>query len=146
MVLLFCFCAISRNQFRKIKAYSSDRVQDLFLRSTLDAVFKVGFVVELNSLSVSDEFGTRFTKAFDDSNFITYKRYVDLFWKAKRYLNPQLESCLKKNIKVIDDFIYKLIRYKEQMTTGRMNVSSARNTADIFNDLCTHLGTLFFLI
>uniref|UniRef100_A0A7N0T9C0 Cytochrome P450 n=1 Tax=Kalanchoe fedtschenkoi TaxID=63787 RepID=A0A7N0T9C0_KALFE len=105
-------------------------LQDMLLRSTLDAIFKVGFGAELNSLSGSvgsDEFGTRFTKAFDDSNSITFRRYIDMFWKVKRLLNIGLESSLKKNIKVINDFVYELIRYKrEQMKDEKAAAPSAQ--------------------
>ncbi|WCJ36551.1 cytochrome P450 family 704 subfamily A polypeptide 1 [Euphorbia peplus] len=91
-------------------------LQDMLMKSTLDSIFKVGFGVDLNSLSGTDNFGSSFAKAFDDSNVIVYWRYVDLIWKIKRFLNVGLEASLKKNIKIINDFIYKLIRLKrEQM-------------------------------
>lgn len=94
------------------------------MKSALDSIFKVGFGAELNSLSGTDEFGTRFTKAFDDSNQITYRRYVDIFWKVKRFLNVGLEASLKKNIKIIDDFVYQLIRYKrEKLKDEKLSVS-----------------------
>jgi hypothetical protein len=83
--------------------------QDILMKSTLDSIFKVGFGVDLNSLSASDEFGNRFSKAFDDSNFIVYWRYVDVFWRIKRFINIGLEASLKENIKVINDFIFELI-------------------------------------
>ncbi|KAF8380393.1 hypothetical protein HHK36_027878 [Tetracentron sinense] len=94
--------------------------QDTLRKSTFDSIFKVGFGVVLNSLSGSDEFGNQFTKAFDDSNFIVYWRYVDLFWKIKKCLNIGLEASLKRNIKVMDDFIFELIRCKrEKMKTEK---------------------------
>uniref|UniRef100_A0A7N0V2L4 Cytochrome P450 n=1 Tax=Kalanchoe fedtschenkoi TaxID=63787 RepID=A0A7N0V2L4_KALFE len=91
-------------------------LQDVLLKSTLDSIFKVGFGADLNLLSGTDEFGTRFTKAFDDSNQITYSRYVDVFWKLKRFLNIGLEAELKKNIKIIDGFVYQLIRFKREQS------------------------------
>ncbi|KAF8380394.1 hypothetical protein HHK36_027879 [Tetracentron sinense] len=95
-------------------------LQDVLMKSTLDSIFKVGFGVDLNSLSGSDEFGNQFTKAFDDSNVIIYWRYVDLFWKIKRFLNIGLEASLKRNIKVMDDFVFQLIRCKrEKMKTEK---------------------------
>ncbi|KAA8515955.1 hypothetical protein F0562_019134 [Nyssa sinensis] len=60
-------------------------IQDLFMKSTLDSIFKVAFGVELDSMCGSSE----------------------------------EEAKLKKNIKVIDDFVYKLIRGKtKQMETS----------------------------
>ncbi|KAL5570101.1 hypothetical protein UlMin_026676 [Ulmus minor] len=96
-------------------------LQDMLMKSTLDSIFKVGFGVDLNNLSGLDEFGNRFTKAFDDSNVILYRRYVDLAWKIKRFLNLGLEATLKQNLKVINDFIFELIRQKrEQMRNGEL--------------------------
>lgn len=94
------------------------------MKSTLDSIFKVGFGVDLNSLSGSDVFGNQFIKAFDDSNVIVYWRYVDLLWRIKRFLNLGLEAALKHNIKVIDSFIFELIRCKrEQMKNKELDVS-----------------------
>ncbi|CAK9135197.1 unnamed protein product [Ilex paraguariensis] len=97
-------------------------LQDLLMKSTLDSIFKVGFGVELNTLSGSDEWSNQFMKAFDDSNGIIFRRYVDQFWRIKRVLNIGLEATLKKNIKVIDRFVYDLIqRKREQMKRGRLD-------------------------
>ncbi|KAL3834555.1 hypothetical protein ACJIZ3_009291 [Penstemon smallii] len=89
-------------------------LQDLLLKSTMDSMFKVGFGVDLNTLSGSDETSNQFIKAFDDSNETVYWRYVDVLWKLKRFLNIGLEKTLKDNIKVIDNFIYKLIHLKRE--------------------------------
>ncbi|XP_057508986.1 cytochrome P450 704C1-like isoform X2 [Actinidia eriantha] len=97
-------------------------LQDLLMKSTLDSIFKVGFGVDLNTLSGSDESSNRFMKAFDDSNAIVYWRYVDILWKIKRLLNVGLEAVLKQNIEVIDNFVYELIRCKrEQMKNGKLD-------------------------
>ncbi|KAG8390277.1 hypothetical protein BUALT_Bualt01G0066900 [Buddleja alternifolia] len=91
-------------------------LQDLLMKSAMDTMFKVGFGVDLNTLSGSDETSNQFIKAFDDSNEIIYWRYVDVSWKIKRFLNIGRERILKDNIKLIDNFIYKLINHKrEQM-------------------------------
>lgn len=95
------------------------------MKSTLDSIFKVGFGVDLNTLSGSDDFSNRFMKAFDDSNVIVYWRYVDLLWRIKRYLNIGYEATLKQNIRLIDNFVYALIRRKrEQMKNGKLDVST----------------------
>ncbi|XP_020243720.1 cytochrome P450 704C1-like isoform X1 [Asparagus officinalis] len=94
-------------------------MQDVLMKATLDSIFKVGFGVELNTLSGSDEFGSCFSKAFDESNYIVFRRYVDIFWETKKYFNIGLEAKLKKNIQVIDDFVFQLIRHKrEQIKCG----------------------------
>ncbi|KAK4436344.1 cytochrome [Sesamum alatum] len=89
-------------------------LKDLLMKSAMDTMFNVGFGVELDTLSGSDETSNRFIKAFDDSNVIVYWRYVDVFWKVKRFLNIGLERNLKDNIKVIDNFVYRLIHHKRE--------------------------------
>ena len=94
------------------------------MRLTLDSIFKVGFGVELDTLSGSNEFGVHFGKAFDDSNSIVFRRYADLFWEIKKLLNIGLEAQLKRNLKLIDDFVYQLIHHKrEQMKSRQETVS-----------------------
>lgn len=94
------------------------------MKSTLDSIFKVGFGFDLNSMSASDEIGNRFSKAFDDSNFIVYWRYVDVLWRVKCFLNIGLEASLKENLKVINDLIFELIQCKrEQMKNEKLEVS-----------------------
>ncbi|XP_017978011.1 PREDICTED: cytochrome P450 704C1 isoform X2 [Theobroma cacao] len=91
-------------------------IQDLFMKSTLDSIFKVGFGVELDSVCGSNLEGKEFTAAFDDSSAAILFRYVDIFWKIKRFLNIGSEAKLKKSTKVVDNFVYKLIHNKiEQM-------------------------------
>ncbi|KAL3571899.1 hypothetical protein D5086_025803 [Populus alba] len=90
-------------------------MQDTLMRCTLDSIFKVGFGVELNCLEGSNKEGTEFMKAFDDSNALVYRRYVDPLWKLKRYFNICSEASLKKNIKIIDDFVTNLIGTKRKL-------------------------------
>ncbi|KAL3536921.1 hypothetical protein ACH5RR_000287 [Cinchona calisaya] len=91
-------------------------IQDLFMKSTLDSIFKVAFGVELDSMCGSNEEGKRFSNAFDDASAMSLRRYVDISWKIKKALNIGSEAKLKENIRVIDNFVYKLIRRKtEQM-------------------------------
>ncbi|XP_008777558.2 cytochrome P450 704C1-like isoform X1 [Phoenix dactylifera] len=89
-------------------------IQDLFMKSTLDSIFKIGFGEELDTLSGLSEEGNSFAKAFDDSSDLILWRYVDIFWKIKRFLGVGSEAELKKNIRVIDGFAYKLIYRKTQ--------------------------------
>ncbi|XP_075499848.1 cytochrome P450 704C1-like [Primulina tabacum] len=102
----------------KIGEESRVELQDLLMKTTMDSMFKVGFGVDLNTLSGSDETSNQFIKAFDDSNVIIYWRYVDVLWRIKRSLNIGLERNLKNNIEIIDNFVYKLIqRKRDQMKT-----------------------------
>ncbi|XP_039122810.1 cytochrome P450 704C1-like [Dioscorea cayenensis subsp. rotundata] len=87
-------------------------IQDLLMKTTLDSIFKVGFGVELKTLSGTSEEGKAFAKAFDDSSIQVTRRFFDVTWKVKRYLNVGAEAMMKKNIKIIDDFVYKLIDTK----------------------------------
>lgn len=82
------------------------------MKSTLDSIFKVAFGVELDSMCGSNEEGTRFSNAFDDASAMTLWRYVDIFWKIKRFLNIGSEARLKQRLQVVDTFVYKLIRNK----------------------------------
>nr|AYV88890.1 cytochrome P450 oxidase CYP704A151 [Polygala tenuifolia] len=89
-------------------------IQDILMRCALDSIFKVGFGVELNCLEGSAKLSSSFMKAFDDSNALTYWRYVDPFWKVKRFLNIGCEATLKRNIKLIDEFLHGVIQERRE--------------------------------
>ncbi|KAL2892371.1 hypothetical protein RDABS01_008280 [Bienertia sinuspersici] len=89
-------------------------IHDMLMRYTLDSIFKVGFGVDLNCLEGSSKEGLEFMKAFDDANELVFQRYLDLLWKLKRLLNISSEAKLKKNIKVIDNFVNGLITTKRK--------------------------------
>ncbi|KAJ0471149.1 putative abieta-7,13-dien-18-ol hydroxylase [Helianthus annuus] len=62
-------------------------------------------------------------KAFDESNSLTFWRFVDLLWKVKRYFSIGPEAELKKTIRMVDEFVYELIRNKrEQMKDANLHV------------------------
>ena len=84
------------------------------MRFPLDSIFKVVFGIELNCLEGSRKEGTAFMKAFDDSNALVYWRYVNPFWKLKRFFNIGSEATLKKKIKILDDFVHGVIRIKRE--------------------------------
>ncbi|KAE9460039.1 hypothetical protein C3L33_08052, partial [Rhododendron williamsianum] len=112
-------------------------IQDLLMRCTLDSIFKVGFGVDLNCLQGSSEEGSAFIKAFDDSTELTYWRYVDPFWKLKRFFNIGTEASLKKNIKSINDFVHGLISTKrKQLAVHQDSATDFVNTLDwvMFHD------------
>ena len=98
------------------------------MKCTLDSMFKVGFGVELNCLEGSSKEGSDFIKAFDDSNALVYWRYVDPFWKLKKFLNIGSEASLQKNVKLINNFTNNLIRTKRkqlEMQQDCVSVSTA---------------------
>ncbi|EOX96171.1 Cytochrome P450, family 704, subfamily A, polypeptide 2, putative [Theobroma cacao] len=91
------------------------KFQDMLMKYTVESMFKVGFGIDLNCMEGSSEEGTTFVKAFDDANELVYMRYIDPFWKLKRALNIGSEASLKKNIKVIDNFIHNIISTKKKL-------------------------------
>ncbi|KAK4578511.1 hypothetical protein RGQ29_028561 [Quercus rubra] len=99
-----------------------------------DSIFKVAFGVELDSMCASSEECNNFGKAFDDSSALILWRYVDIFWQMKRFLNIGSEAALKKNIEVVDNFVYKLIHIKVQRMHDSEN-DSAMKKEDILSSL-----------
>lgn len=79
----------------------------------MDSIFQVAFGVDIDSLCGSNEEGSKFAEAFDDSSALIMWRYVDISWKIKKLLNIGSEAVLKKRIQVVDDFVYKVI-YKKR--------------------------------
>ncbi|KAI3918107.1 hypothetical protein MKX01_041427 [Papaver californicum] len=99
---------------------------DLFLKATLDSTFQVAFGIQLDSMCGSSDEGTLFANAFDDSSEMTAWRYVDASWMIKRFLNIGSEAKLKKDVKVIDEFVYKLIHTKIDQMSNSPNDSSMK--------------------
>lgn len=95
------------------------------MRCTLDSIFKVGFGVDLNCLEGSDEKEKAFIRAFDDSNALTYWRYVDPTWQLKRFLNIGSEASLSKNIRIINDYVQNLIIKKREQSEMLHHIVSA---------------------
>ncbi|KAK4415985.1 cytochrome [Sesamum alatum] len=89
-------------------------IQDLFMKATLDSIFRVAFGVELDTMCGSNEEGAEFSNAFDDASALTLWRYVDVLWTIKRAFGIGSEAKLKKNLRVIDEFVYKLISSKSE--------------------------------
>jgi hypothetical protein len=90
------------------------------MKSTLDSMFRVSFGTELDSMGGTSEERKNFAIAFDSANAITLYRYVDVFWKIKRFLNLGSEATLRKNTQILDEFIIKLITTKvEEMRNSK---------------------------
>ncbi|CAL1370337.1 unnamed protein product [Linum trigynum] len=92
-------------------------IQDLFMKSTLDSIFKVAFGVELDSMCGSNEEGREFSNAFDDASAISLWRYVDVFWKVKKFFNIGSEATLKKKVKVAEE-IWEAVTTTSTSTTA----------------------------
>ncbi|XP_062090548.1 cytochrome P450 704C1-like isoform X2 [Humulus lupulus] len=90
-------------------------IQDMSMKAILDSMFQVAFGVELDSMCGSSEEGKKFSIAFDDASAMTLFRYVDIFWKIKKILNIGAEASMKKKIKIINDFVFKIIRKKIEL-------------------------------
>ncbi|XP_028756401.1 cytochrome P450 704C1 [Neltuma alba] len=102
-------------------------LQGLFMKSALDSVFKVVLGVELDTMCGTYEEGTRFSNAFDEASTATFYRYVDVFWKIKRHLNIGSEAVLRNNARVVDQFVYKVIRTKIQQVQKQQDDSPVVN-------------------
>ncbi|KAL6123316.1 hypothetical protein ACLB2K_075838 [Fragaria x ananassa] len=87
-------------------------IQDLLTKSSLDSIVRILLGIDLDTTSGKNEEGIRFSYVFNEANEFTLYRYVDFFWKIKRFLNIGSEAALKNHIKVVDQFMYKLITSK----------------------------------
>ncbi|CAI9096568.1 OLC1v1032748C1 [Oldenlandia corymbosa var. corymbosa] len=87
-------------------------MQELLMRMTLDSICKVGFGVEIGTLTPELP-DNRFATAFDTANIIVTLRFIDPLWKLKKFLNVGSEAVLDQSIKIIDDFTYSVIRRRK---------------------------------
>ncbi|XP_062233705.1 cytochrome P450 704C1-like isoform X2 [Phragmites australis] len=120
----------------KISSAAANRItidmQELLMKTTMDSIFKVGFGLELNTLSGSDESGIQFSEAFDEANYLVYHRYVDIFWQLKRFLNIGSEAKLKRSIQTIDNFVMQLIHQKREQMKNRRDYKSEEDILSRF--------------
>ncbi|KAM1175175.1 hypothetical protein ACFX19_028204 [Malus domestica] len=108
-------------------------IQDMFMKSTLDSIFKVAFGTELDNMCGSSQEGRSFGDAFDNSSALSLWRYVDVFWRIKKFLNLGSEAALRKNIKIIDEFVFKLIHTKIEQMQKNDNSSVTVDREDILS-------------
>jgi long-chain fatty acid omega-monooxygenase len=87
-------------------------IQELFMRMTLDSICKVGFGVEIGTLS-PDLPENSFAQAFDATNIIVTLRFIDPLWRLKRFLHVGSEALLEQSIKLVDEFTYSVIRRRK---------------------------------
>jgi hypothetical protein len=96
--------------------------QDLFMKSTLDSVFKVILGVELDTMCGTYREGTQFSIAFDEASAAIMFRYVNFLWKVQQFLNIGSEAVLEKSL-MIDDYVYKVITSKIEQSQKPQNNS-----------------------
>uniref|UniRef100_A0A2N9JBU3 Cytochrome P450 n=1 Tax=Fagus sylvatica TaxID=28930 RepID=A0A2N9JBU3_FAGSY len=101
-------------------------IQDLLMKSALDSLFQVAFGIELDSMCGSNEEGKNFSNAFNDSSEMTLWRYVDIFWRIKKFLNIGSEATLKRRLKIVNDFVFKLIHRKIEQMKNSLDESSMK--------------------
>jgi hypothetical protein len=94
------------------------------MKSALDSLFQVAFGIELDSMCGSNEEGKNFSNAFNDSSEMTLWRYVDIFWRIKKFLNIGSEATLKRRLKIVNDFVFKLIHRKIEQMKNSLDESS----------------------
>ena len=70
-------------------------MQDLLMKSTMDLLFQVAFGIELDNMCGSNEEGHNFCDAFNDSSAMTLWRYVEIFWRIKKFLSIGSEETIK---------------------------------------------------
>ncbi|RHN81917.1 putative abieta-7,13-dien-18-ol hydroxylase [Medicago truncatula] len=82
------------------------------MKSTLDSVFKVILGVELDTMCGTSKEGTQFSNAFNEASATIMFWYVNFLWKVQRFLNIGSEAVLKKNLRVINEYVYTIIKSK----------------------------------
>lgn len=85
--------------------------QDYFSRLTMDAIGKIAFGYNFDTLNKTD---VPFANAFDQAQISIAERILNPFWNLKlvRMFMPT-EKSLHEAIKVMDDFAYKIIRERK---------------------------------
>ena len=104
------------------------------MRSTMDAICKLGFGVEVNSLSnIKSGPEASFANAFEIANIMLFGRHFDPAWKLKRYFNIGSEATIKKSIKIVDDFVYNVIQTRRHEISLQNN--NVRQNPQLINCL-----------
>ncbi|KAG5075128.1 hypothetical protein JHK84_056359 [Glycine max] len=104
--------------------------KDLFMKATLDSVCKVVLGVELDTVCGTYKQGTEFSNAFDEVSAAIMYRYFKFLWRIIRFLNIGSEVVLNKSLRVIDEFVYELIRTKIEQAQKLQDNSPVRTRKD----------------
>ncbi|CAN6729151.1 unnamed protein product [Malus baccata var. baccata] len=128
-------CSVFRRNFAKLVRVVSEILgskQSFDMQMHVDSIIKVAFGIDLNCLEGLSEERTAFMKAFDDSTALSYWRYVDPFWKLKRVLNIGSEAALRKNVRIMDDFVHQLTKSKRTLVTGKTDANDREDILSRF--------------
>jgi cytochrome P450 len=98
------------------------------MKSTLDSIFKVAFGTELDSMCGTNEEGKNFANAFDSASASTLYRYVDVFWKIKKFLNIGSGAKLRNDTEILDEFVIKLINTRIQQIQNSKDDSVSKRS------------------
>ncbi|MQL82169.1 hypothetical protein Taro_014633 [Colocasia esculenta] len=117
-----------------VNSHQAIEMQDYFFKSAMDSIFEIAFGTELNYLQGSSEENSRFITALDDANMQINKRYTNPFWKLMKIFNIGTEAALIENVKVVDDYVYKLIHTKVvKMSSTRQTNETTVEKEDILS-------------
>lgn len=99
-------------------------MQDLFMRFTLDSIFKIAFGYEIDTLKPGLP-DIPFAQAFEITNEVTSSRFFNPLWKLQRAFNVGSEAAVVKSAKEVDDFIFSVIKArKAEMMSTKVDLHS----------------------
>lgn len=91
------------------------------MKLSVSSICQVAFGMEPDSMCRSKDEFLDFFEAIDVATSLTAWRFVDISWKIKKFLNIGHETILKEKIRVIDDFLYRIIYYKIEEASKNSN-------------------------
>eukprot|EP00756_Hemistasia_phaeocysticola_P051019 Hpha_TRINITY_DN26201_c0_g1::TRINITY_DN26201_c0_g1_i1::g.184851::m.184851 len=87
-------------------------IEPLMYSYTFDAIAEIAFGVSVNSLGgVAHDL--EFQRAFDACQARISERFFDLFWRQAKFLNIGKEAQFKRDLKVVEDYIKKILSERE---------------------------------
>ncbi|KAI5070366.1 hypothetical protein GOP47_0014709 [Adiantum capillus-veneris] len=93
-------------------------LQDLLMRMTLNSICKVGFGIQIGSLSPALP-DVPFGRSFDTVNEITATRLFNPLWELKKALNIGDEGVLKQEVEVLNSFTTNVIQKRRVELEGK---------------------------
>ncbi|MQM02777.1 hypothetical protein Taro_035549 [Colocasia esculenta] len=112
---------LARGICEAVNAQQVIDIQDWLMKSTMDSIFEVAFGIELNCLQGSNEDDSQFVRALNESSVLLMWRFMNPLWKMMRWFNVGSEAKLRHNIRVVDQYIYRLIHTKNDQVSTRHN-------------------------
>lgn len=143
--LIACGEKLVTRVVEKSKSGEPFDIQDMFFGATMDAIGLIAFGTDFSERDRS------FEKAFDGATEHVLRRNFSIPWKwrLQRYLQTPGEREFSKNIKIIDDFAFDLVRSRKEalglsvVSTGtddsepevKVDVSSASGIRNLHTDV-----------